>query len=554
MFYFLFFQQFRQIKRYFSHKIVPRVITTAIFLAILGLVSFGLYKFFYRSFFFISGQYFFGQALQLYVLEMFFAVISGLALAGSLISFWLWMFRGVQQAWVVSGPNYSKLPLLIFSRVFVYNSWPLLVIVLPMLFALRNAFAISWLYLFLGFFSTILLFLIISALAQAIVLGSAIILHKVIAKKFSMKFLAWFVGFCLFALSAGAFWNFTRVDLPRRFSAQDLAMTQAPAERIASDFYWLPSHPTAQFLWNVSYGKNLKNLEAFVYSLTWLSIFSAACLFLNKKFLVLWQALQDQADIQRRFSKPSRLILASKNPTLAIIGKELVLSFRNQKNLLWLLFMGLIWALQSGTTFMIARNLQEYELILPKLPARIYGLQIAMAVFFVTSLCLRFAFPSFSSEGKTLWLLGSAPISLRKIFFSKLLFFAPFAALSGLVLSIANTKSINIGIANSTLFLLVIVVCSLSIASFAVSLGAKFANFSTDDPQILSTTLPGLFYTFFSLGFGGFAAWAFYEHLLPESKNLYLNLFWVLSLVLTFIFVYFASKSLKNKEFISQRE
>jgi hypothetical protein len=554
MFQFFIFQQLRQIKRYFSKKSLARGITAILFLVILFFVAFGLYSFFRNSFLYVSKQYFFGEALTMYVLEMFFAVISGLCLAGSLITLWLWLFRGNQQGWIMSSPSFKKMPWLITWRVFVANSWPVLVIVLPMILAMKKVFGISVFGMFGALGVSLLLFFLVTLFSLALILLCANILHSISKKIFNTKTLAWAVGVCLVVLAWGAFWSFSHVDLQRRFASQDLSLPKASVEKISQDFVYLPSHSTAQIFWNIAYKDHSKTLLPTAVSLLWIAVLLGISGMVSKKFLALWQSMQEQADLKKRYSKANGIIASSKSALGAMLGKEIVLSFRNQKNLLWLLFMMLIWALQSALTFMMAKNLAEYELMLPKLPAQVYGLQIAMVAFFVTSLCLRFAYPSFSSEGKTSWLLGSVPLSLNKLYFSKLMFFVPFATISGLLLSIANTRALNISLMNSTLFLSLVVVCGASIGIFAVSLGAKFANFSTDDPQILSTSLPGLLYTFGSLAYGALGAFGFYKYLLPGGSMNLIKIFWLVSLVLVVACIMLAVNGLKHKEFSQGRE
>src|SRR5207302_3976947 len=64
---------------------------------------------------------------------------------------------------------------------------------------------------------------------------------------------------------------------------------------------------------------------------------------------------------------------------------------------------------------------------------------LGMAGFIIAAICLRFAYPSISSEGKAFWMLQSAPISYRRLLASKVLVYgAPLTILSLLLTVFAD--------------------------------------------------------------------------------------------------------------------
>src|SRR5439155_3138220 len=56
---------------------------------------------------------------------------------------------------------------------------------------------------------------------------------------------------------------------------------------------------------------------------------------------------------------------------------------------------------------------------------------LGMAGFIIAAICLRFAYPSVSSEGKAFWILQSAPVSYRRLLIAKVIVYAvPLTVLS----------------------------------------------------------------------------------------------------------------------------
>src|SRR5207244_12168657 len=64
---------------------------------------------------------------------------------------------------------------------------------------------------------------------------------------------------------------------------------------------------------------------------------------------------------------------------------------------------------------------------------------LGMAGFVVAAICLRFAYPSVSSEGRAFWMLQSAPVSYRRFLLVKVFVYgAPLTILSLLLTAFAD--------------------------------------------------------------------------------------------------------------------
>jgi hypothetical protein len=75
------------------------------------------------------------------------------------------------------------------------------------------------------------------------------------------------------------------------------------------------------------------------------------------------------------------------------------------------------------------------------------------------------------------------------------------------------------------------------IVTFGLSLGALFPNTETDDPEAISTSMSGLFFTASSLGYGALSAWILYKTLLLQDVSM-LILFVLCTVILIALMLY----------------
>jgi ABC-2 type transport system permease protein len=119
---------------------------------------------------------------------------------------------------------------------------------------------------------------------------------------------------------------------------------------------------------------------------------------------------------------------------------------------------------------------------------------LCMGAFLTTSICTRLVFPSISLEGRSLWLLQTAPLSYRSLLRAKMIgwlipigivssvFFASGAAAIGGELDAIIISGI-----------LSLIVC-YGIVGLAVGLGALFARFDWEHPSQLSASLGSMLF------------------------------------------------------------
>ncbi|MEY4668109.1 MAG: hypothetical protein RL518_808 [Pseudomonadota bacterium] len=118
----------------------------------------------------------------------------------------------------------------------------------------------------------------------------------------------------------------------------------------------------------------------------------------------------------------------------------------------------------------------------------------AITAFFTSSICTRLVFTSVSLEGKSFWILQTAPVLLRDIIRAKFLgWYIPIAVISAILFSIGT--QILIGRWEFTLlFGILSFFITYGIVGMGVGLGAYFADFSWEHPSQLALSIGSLIY------------------------------------------------------------
>jgi ABC-2 type transport system permease protein len=128
---------------------------------------------------------------------------------------------------------------------------------------------------------------------------------------------------------------------------------------------------------------------------------------------------------------------------------------------------------------------------------------LGMAGFVVAAICLRFAYPSVSSEGKSFWMLQTAPISYRRLLLVKVFVYTvPLTFLSLLLTVFADVLlKANAVVWSFTLFGASLM--AVTLVSLGVSLGALAPNFKAENPLQVGLSLGGFGYMGVALAYVG---------------------------------------------------
>jgi ABC-2 type transport system permease protein len=534
-----------RIGKYYATRRLAKWIITGLFGLVFLFVAFGVYAFFVSGFRYINVETVdeIRFPLTLFIYEQFLVVLAGVIAFSSMISGLFNLFRGDTNTWIMSSPSFRFLPTVSLLRSLLSSVWPLLVVFLPAMLALDHIYHPGLIGFFLVILSIIPLTIVINVLTLLLIVGVAFLLFRVsrggVLFRFTFKRL---ITLLLFIVSVGAvfIWKSIRsVDLVRLFRA-DNADAVISITSIGSHFRMFPTHPFALEL--ISWQTGVPG--EMLYNFALLLVLAAGLLlvwrFVSPSIYPMWQILQEGTrggDLTTMSASRGRGYRFEGSLTSVLFKKEALVLSRNFKGVLWLAFLFTIWMLQVGMNVIVNSHVHRYEVDISQKLVTLQLLQYIIAVYFVSAFALRFVFPSFSVEKKTLWILGSAPLSFKRVFFGKYLFFVTFFVGLGMLMSFINVGILKLSLSHGISLIFLFLSTIVFIVTLGLSLGALYPSRETDDPEAISTSIPGLFFTGLSLVYGAFSDCILYLYL---TKNMIAPLFGFIVVTMVIIGVFLA--------------
>lgn len=558
-------------RRWFRNQRVAKSITIVIFFAVLFAVAFAIYSFFKWEFGLIAHDAYLRVALPLFFYEGLFLVVFLLVFVSSFITAIFALFRGSSgNVLVMASPKFSIVFWRAYRQAIFSSAWPIIVITIPAFLGSAAVFPVSFLGGVLFIVSALLLAGIGASLAIMLFFiaacGLYVFAHFCGEKLFSFG-KAIFFGVLLMAAGLVYVWRRVAVgDITMLFAPQNASDTASRIDVLFSRFHIFPSHLVTLTLFNAQQGLFVSAALA-TFGLAVLFALSLLGVFIAKAaFLPMWQIFQEgryeakavsaEAAL-RRHGVEGPIIFPRwfKSPLGAFFEKESIVLFRGMKSAMWFFFLFVLWMIQVVLEFFIRGNLVKYGTNLGSALAIVESLQLATAIYFVSAFILRFVFPAFSGEGKMAWLLGTAPIRMQKVFSAKFLFYLSVFLALGLVFCGLNFVIIQTPVAQGFAFVVFTLLMIVFLVAFGLGLGAIFPNFESDDPEVLSTSLPGLGFIFGSLLYGGFGSYIFYQFLVGHPVGGFaagpaLAGFDVLTVILALLMLALSFRSLKTFEFV----
>ena len=511
--------QLRKIASYFKTKQVAKIITILLFLSVFMFVGMGIYFFFITGFRYIQFQVEpeFKEPLLLFINEMFLLVLAGVIVFSSTISGIFTLFRGEYDSWILSSPSYKLFPRITFIKSVASSSWPLFVMFLPALLAFMKMQYASFTGLLFMIVSVVLFLIVLNAVTLSLIVLTGFLYYRLskVLKIFTFNFRGMIAILVLLIVTSVTLIGRAakKVDLVSIFKAEDVdnAITLAT---IGSHFRFLPSHPFALQIVHWQTGMSsaaitnffvLVLLAAGAFLLWW---------FVSPLFYPLWLQFQEGGSRSvRSDGVPSGSRFAyhfTGGTTTVLFKKEALTLSRNVKGMLWSLFLLCLWLAELGISAVSRLNLHRYEIDITDKMAVLQAIQFIIAIYFMCAFVLRFVFPSFSVEKKTSWILASAPLSFKKIFLGKYFFYVVSFASLGVVMNYVNGLVLHVPLVYGLYSTVLLVTVIIFIVTLGLALGALFPSFETDDPESISTSMPGLFFTALSLSYGAVSAWLLY--------------------------------------------
>ncbi len=168
----------------------------------------------------------------------------------------------------------------------------------------------------------------------------------------------------------------------------------------------------------------------------------------------------------------------------AMLWKERVAFFRDVKH--WsqiLLIVGLV--------FVYLFSIRRLPLDSIELRSLISFLNVGTAGFVLAALGLRFTFPAISLEGRSWWVLRSAPVDVAGIMRQKFLFSAGPTLLLAATLAVMTNSILDADRFTSMITLGALLVIALAICSMGVGFGALFPRFTVENIHQIESSVGG---------------------------------------------------------------
>ncbi len=126
---------------------------------------------------------------------------------------------------------------------------------------------------------------------------------------------------------------------------------------------------------------------------------------------------------------------------------------------------------------------------------------IGMAGFVIAAICLRFAYPSVSAEGKAFWIVQTAPVSYRHFLIVKVLVYAAPLTVLALLLTAFGNLILSANAVVWTFTMAGAALLAITLVSLGVGMGAWSPNFNAENPLQVGLSLGGFAYMAVSMGY-----------------------------------------------------
>jgi ABC-2 type transport system permease protein len=263
------------------------------------------------------------------------------------------------------------------------------------------------------------------------------------------------------------------------------------------DYPYLPSTWLTKAFSNITFEKNL-NEYLFYFSLIFIfALFCFGLFYYLSKHVYLHSYSRARSDFKKKKITKSPLDLLSKLLPLKKSNKELFL--KDLKEILrdtgqWsqlLLLIGLVFVYLFSI-----KSLPIQHVITMNMVA---FFNVGILEFIMAALINRFVFPSFSQEGKVLWVVKSFPISIKDIFLSKFLLYSVPLLILGIVLSIISNELLNVDKFIYFFTIINVSTMTLTLIFFGLTFGIIYPKFRFSNITEVSFSYGGIVYMLVSM-------------------------------------------------------
>ena len=130
-------------------------------------------------------------------------------------------------------------------------------------------------------------------------------------------------------------------------------------------------------------------------------------------------------------------------------------------------------------------------------------MNLAISGFVLSSLCVRFVYPSVSLEGRSLWVTMAAPVPMRRFFLAKYIFASVPLSGVALLLSVATNLVMGVRTQMTVLFAGTTLAMALALVGLNLGMGAVFPRFDYENEEQIMASPGGVLTMIISLFYIG---------------------------------------------------
>ncbi len=121
-------------------------------------------------------------------------------------------------------------------------------------------------------------------------------------------------------------------------------------------------------------------------------------------------------------------------------------------------------------------------------------LNLALAGFVTASVAVRFLYPAVSLEGRAFWVVQSAPLPLRRVWWSKFWSGLPPLAILGVLLLVLGNRALGVGAVTMAISVITLLLMTLAIAALGLCLGSIYPQFEYENAAKIPSSFGGVAY------------------------------------------------------------
>jgi ABC-2 type transport system permease protein len=129
----------------------------------------------------------------------------------------------------------------------------------------------------------------------------------------------------------------------------------------------------------------------------------------------------------------------------------------------------------------------------------LYFINIGLSGFVVASVGIRFVFPAVSLEGRSFYIVKSAPVTMRRFLAAKFAVYLAPLLLLGVAMTAASNMVIGTSAEYFALSTVITALAAVAVTGLGIGAGAVFPKFSAENPAIIASSYGGVIYMIVSM-------------------------------------------------------